>query len=89
MSRTPDYILDVNGLRSESAPPAQRPTGGGGGSLKGRPWLAVYWRCCHAYSRIYRNRQGTAYVGRCPGCGKHVHAAVGPDGTDCRMFFAE
>ncbi len=57
-------------------------------SLKGRPWISVTWRCCHTYSRVYRNARGTMYVGRCPKCGKQAQAKVGPNGVDQRFFVA-
>jgi hypothetical protein len=62
----------------------------GGTAVKhaSRPWLAVHWRCCHTYSRIYRNRDATAYVGRCPACGKVVKATIGPGGVNNRFFQA-
>lgn len=90
MAGSPDYILDIPGLspaaddvNERRADPADDR------SLVGRPWLAVYWRCCHTYSRIYRNRRRTAYEGRCPSCLRHVRAQIGENGTDCRLFFAE
>ena len=54
-----------------------------------RPWLAVHWRCCNAYSRIYRNRAGTAYTGQCPRCSKLVSANIGPGGTTARFFMTK
>jgi hypothetical protein len=57
-------------------------------SLRGRPWIAVYWKCCHVYSRVYRNSEGTAYKGQCPRCGRAVSARVGPGGTNDRFFEA-
>ncbi len=78
----PDYILDITGLKPDpTGPPAA-------GSLQGRPWIAVRWKCCRAYSRVYRNRTGTAYEGRCPRCGTPVRASVGPGGTASRFFEA-
>jgi hypothetical protein len=38
---------------------------------------------------MYRNQEGTAYVGRCPRCGAAVRAWIGPDGTNRRMFVAQ
>ncbi|HEX7009555.1 MAG TPA: hypothetical protein VF184_06205 [Phycisphaeraceae bacterium] len=80
----PDYIVDIASLK------AHRCAQGGqsAASLRGRPWLAVHWKCCQVYSRIYRNRQGDAYEGRCPRCGSPVRARIGPGGTDARFFEA-
>lgn len=75
----PDYIVDIDGLRA---------THDRSSSFLGRPWLAVSWKCCSVYSRVYRNRKGTAYEGRCPRCGTPVNAKIGPGGTDQRFFEA-
>ena len=56
--------------------------------LRDRPWLSVHWRCCHVYSRVYRNAEGTAYKGACPSCGQRVRATVGPGGLSSRFFTA-
>lgn len=87
----PDYIVEIEGLRH--VPPAKvtdpsNNSGGGGNSGGGRPWIAVTWKCCSVYSRVYRNREGTSYEGRCPKCAKPVKARVGPGGTDNRFFEA-
>ncbi|RMD60444.1 MAG: hypothetical protein D6824_09510 [Planctomycetota bacterium] len=57
-------------------------------TLQGRPWLMIWFRCCHAYARVYRNRTGDAYVGRCPRCLGQVRIPVGERGTTRRMFEA-
>lgn len=51
-------------------------------------FVGVQFACCQTYSRVYVNRQGTAYVGNCPKCGKRVQLRIGPDGTDSRFFTA-
>lgn len=57
--------------------------------LRGRPWLAIRWRCCEVYSRVYRNAAGTAYEARCPRCGRDITVAVDPrSGTRARFFEA-
>jgi hypothetical protein len=82
----PEDIVDIDGLRTGPAAP------GRGGQLRGhdrgRPWLAVHWRCCGAYSRVYRNASATAYEGRCPKCGRAVRVTIGPGGTNNRFFEA-
>ncbi|MCE9588954.1 MAG: hypothetical protein K8S99_00335 [Planctomycetes bacterium] len=75
----PDFIVDIDGLRKPEPAPAVP---------NARPWLAVHWRCCHVYNRIYRNRDGSAYEGRCPSCGRPVRATIGAGGTDKRFFEA-
>ena len=82
----PDYILKIDGLSNaqqgtDAAAPGEKPG-------QARPWIAVNWQCCSVYSRIYRNRAGTAYEGRCPKCGTPAKAAIGPGGTDNRFFSA-
>ena len=81
----PDYIVEIDGLRLSAG-------GGSAGdrrpSFRDRPWLAVHWRCCRVYSRLYRNAAATAYDGRCPTCGRPVHIAIAQDGTDARFFEA-
>jgi hypothetical protein len=78
----PDYIVDIDGI----SPPVSQQTDRVG--LRGRPWLAVQWKCCSVYSRIYCNKTGTLYEGKCPKCGSPVSAKVGPGGTSKRFFEA-
>jgi hypothetical protein len=54
-----------------------------------RPFLGVHFKCCNVYTRIYKNKEGTAYAGSCPKCGRPVRALVGAQGTDARFFEAE
>ena len=75
----PDYIVQIGSARPSPPPRASAPK---------RPWLAVHWRCCRTYSRIYRNRDGSAYEGRCPVCGAPVRASIGEGGTGARFFEA-
>ncbi len=85
----PDYIVDIDGIATSTSSQGGPGAAGHGGSFHGRPWLAVQWRCCEVYSRIYRSRDATAYAGTCPGCGKPVRVRIGPDGTHARFFEAQ
>ena len=53
-----------------------------------RPWVGIQFDCCGAYARVYRDRRGKAYIGRCPQCHRQVRLRVGPDGTTSRFFRA-
>lgn len=56
---------------------------------KGKPFLGVQFDCCRVYQRIYLNKEGTAYCGRCPRCGKPIKFIVGKGGTSARFFIAK
>lgn len=66
------------------------PYDGGGGATPGakRRFVGVHFTCCDLYTRVYVNRDGTAYEGRCPKCAKKVRLEIGPGGTDSRFFTA-
>ncbi|MEX2216748.1 MAG: hypothetical protein WD768_21720 [Phycisphaeraceae bacterium] len=84
MSKNPDYILDLStSPRNAAGSKVDNPA-----SLRGRPWLAIQWKCCSVYSRVYRNAAGTAYDARCPRCGRVIHVQVGEGGTSSRFFEA-
>lgn len=51
-----------------------------------KPWLGVYFRCAHAYVRVFRNKAGTGYLARCPRCARPVRFSVGPHGIEERWF---
>jgi hypothetical protein len=90
----PDYIVEIGGSRPATTGESgvgegvTGPTGATGPGLRGRPWLAIHWRCCSVYSRVYRDASGASYHARCPRCGRPVHIAVGEGGTESRFFEA-
>jgi hypothetical protein len=53
-----------------------------------RRFVGIRFACCDVYTRIYINRQSTAYQGNCPRCSKPITIKVGPGGTDSRFFTA-
>jgi hypothetical protein len=51
-----------------------------------RPFLRVFFSCCHIYQRVYRDGSGKFYLARCPGCLRRMRIAVSPQGTAARDF---
>ena len=51
-----------------------------------RNFLGIWFECCHTYGRLYKNKDGTAYQGRCPKCMRPVHVRIGGEGTNRRFF---
>ena len=51
-----------------------------------RKFIGVKFNCCGIYVRIYINKEGTLYEGRCPKCFRSVKFKVGEGGTDHRFF---
>ncbi len=82
---SPDYIVEIEGVTATDPRGASARAAG----FRDRPWLAIQWRCCGAYSRVYRNSKSTAYEGRCPRCARPVNVPIGPGGTNNRFFTAE
>ncbi|UCF34799.1 MAG: hypothetical protein JSV78_05730 [Phycisphaerales bacterium] len=72
-----------------SGNPPDKPQTGRARTLRGRPWVGIRFDCCGVYTRVYRNPEGTAYIGRCPRCLRTVRLRVGRQGTDARFFVAE
>jgi hypothetical protein len=57
-------------------------------SAGSRRYVGVHFVCCDVYSRVYINRDETAYEGNCPKCAKRVRLRIGPGGTDSWFFTA-
>ena len=53
-----------------------------------RKFIGVKFNCCGIYVRIYINKEGTGYEGRCPKCFRPVKFKIGGDGVDHRFFEA-
>ena len=53
-----------------------------------RRFVGVQFACCSVYTRVYINRDETAYSGYCPKCTRPVGLRIGPGGTDRRFFTA-
>ena len=81
MSRGPDYHLNLSSAVPTPASPSTT-------ARTPRAWLAIRWRCCSAYSRIYKSLDGTQYAGQCPRCAKPIRVQVGQGGTASRFFEA-
>jgi hypothetical protein len=56
--------------------------------LASRRFVGVHFVCCDVYTRVYVNRDETAYEGNCPKCAKRVTLRIGPGGTGARFFTA-
>jgi hypothetical protein len=57
-------------------------------SPTGRRFVGIHFTCCDVYTRIYVNRDATAYEGNCPKCARRVRLRIGPGGTSARFFTA-
>ncbi len=88
MPDEPSYILDIRSLSDGGEPSGQPPEASSGTDAQGRRWIGLQFDCCGVYTRIYRNRDGTAYTGACPRCGRPVQIRIGQGGTNSRMFRA-
>ncbi len=56
--------------------------------LKDKKYIGILFECCNVYRRIYINKDGNAYEGRCHLCYGKVKVLIGPNGTDQRIFKA-
>ncbi|MFQ5482284.1 MAG: hypothetical protein ACE5ER_05955 [Nitrospinaceae bacterium] len=55
---------------------------------RSKRFLGIHFDCCNVYRRVYVNKDGNAYEGRCPMCYREVKVMIGPDGTPSRFFRA-
>jgi hypothetical protein len=51
-----------------------------------RPYLQLLFECCGVYQRVYRDKSGEFYQGRCPRCLRQIRFWIRPDGTAARTF---
>lgn len=97
MSDPRDYKLDLRGAEVEapaSTPQSPRTAVRGVSDPKvpstdanaPRPYLSVHFACCGVYQRMYQDRDGKTYQGRCPRCATPVKFVVGEGGTSARSF---
>ena len=54
-----------------------------------RKFIGVWFECCHAYGRLYKNKEGTEYFGRCPKCLRSVRVPINSNSEKAtnRRFF--
>ena len=62
--------------------------GAGKRRASNRRFVGIHFVCCDVYTRIYVNRDESAYEGNCPRCARRVRLAIGPGGTSSRFFTA-
>jgi hypothetical protein len=86
--RMPGEFVDLSSEPEPSPNQGREACHGGAGQERSRPFVGVHFACCGVYSRVYINRQRTAYVGFCPRCSNRVELTIGPEGTDSRFFTA-
>jgi hypothetical protein len=55
---------------------------------KGKEFIGVTFKCCRVYTRIYLNKQKTAFIGWCPKCAAKMEIHISSSGSDTRFFQA-
>jgi len=84
--------LDLTSEPNDSTRPPNAVSGaetkGTASSMDRKKYVGVRFHCCGLYLRIYVNKEGTAYEGRCPKCAKPVRLRIGEGGTTNRFFEA-
>ena len=85
----PDYILDIKGIAKDAAETDDQKITEGKPVVGDRRCIYVQFDCCGTYSHVYKNRNGTAYEGRCPKCLRPIKIKIGSGGTDNRFFRVE
>jgi len=90
-SEKPDYIVEIDELRNKHSPdhPECVEATISANKAGSRRYICVLFECCRVYIRIYRDRSGSAYAGRCPRCLRQVRVRIGQGGTDTRFFVAK
>ncbi|MCL2306109.1 MAG: hypothetical protein FWC43_12265, partial [Planctomycetaceae bacterium] len=89
----PIYPMPLD-LTSEPNSTSRAPTAGtetqakDSASAEQKKYVGVRFHCCGLYVRIYVNKEGTAYEGRCPKCARPVRLRIGEGGTSNRFFDA-
>jgi len=56
--------------------------------LGAKRFIGIKFACCGVYSRVYVNRDRSAYEGSCPKCSKCIRLGIDPNGSDSRFFTA-
>ncbi len=54
-----------------------------------RKFIGVWFECCHTYGRLYKNKEGTLYRGRCPKCLRSIQVRIDSNNENAtnRRFF--
>jgi len=53
-----------------------------------KPFVGVIMECCSVYTRIYLDKEGRRFVGRCPKCLRRVEVKVSKEGAPDRFLIA-